>query len=176
MKTKALLVYITLGAAFAAVSLWVFFSHGKNAKAIRTKYKLGGAMIAAWVLLSASGQAPPPPEVTCYEPPSPPNEINVRPKKGGDCQLHIGDTLLVRIYDPTYEIYRVKVLSAEDESQVIQSNVFEIADKNLSVANFDLEIVETGFRGEALVEISGVKTEDEQQTDDFVGSRSISIL
>lgn len=90
MKTKALLVYITLGAAFAAVSLWVFFSHGKNAKAIRTKYKLGGAMIAAWALLSASGQAPPPPEVTCYEPPSPPNEINVRPKKGGDCQLHIG--------------------------------------------------------------------------------------
>ena len=48
MKTKALFVYIVLGIAFAAVSLWVFFSKGKNARAIRTKYKLGGAMIAAW--------------------------------------------------------------------------------------------------------------------------------
>lgn len=98
------------------------------------------------------------------------------PRRAATASCTSGDTLLVRIYDPAYEIYRVKVLSAEDESQVIQSNVFEIADKNLSVANFDLEIVETGFRGEALVEISGVKTEDEQQTDDFVGSRSISIL
>ena len=45
MKTKAFIVYVALGVAFAAVSLWVFLSKGKNAKAIRTKYKLGGAFL-----------------------------------------------------------------------------------------------------------------------------------
>ena len=177
MRTKALFLYIALGAAFAAVSLWVFFSRGKSATAIRAKYRLGGAMIAAWTLLSASGHTPPPPpEVTCYEPPAPSNEVNILPKHGSGCQLHVGDTLIVRVYDPTYEKFRVNVFSAEEDPKLIQSSLFELESKNLSVANFDLTIEETSFKGDALVEISGVKEEDEEETDNFVGSRSISIL
>ena len=46
MKTKYFLIYVFVGIAFLAVSAWVFFSRGKNAKAIRAKYSLSpGAVL-----------------------------------------------------------------------------------------------------------------------------------
>ena len=38
MKTKYFLIYLGIGIAFAAVSLWVFLSRGKNAKAVWHRY------------------------------------------------------------------------------------------------------------------------------------------
>ena len=70
MKTKYYLIYVFVGIAFLAVSAWVFFSRGKNAKAIRAKYKLGGIMLMCMAMLSVAscGEILNPGEVMCYDP------------------------------------------------------------------------------------------------------------
>lgn len=71
MKTKYLLIYVFVGIAFLAVSALVFFSRGKNAKAIRAKYKLGGIMLTCWAMLSVAscdGVFNPGDEIMCYDP------------------------------------------------------------------------------------------------------------
>ena len=70
MKIKFFAIYIAAGVAFLGFSLWVFLSKGKNAKAIRAKYKMGGIMLTACSMLMASAcQCSP--TVTCYEPMDP---------------------------------------------------------------------------------------------------------
>ena len=54
MKTKYYFIYFIVGAAFLAASAWVFFSRGKNAKAIWAKYRLGGIMLTCLAMLSAA--------------------------------------------------------------------------------------------------------------------------
>ena len=73
MKIKFFAIYIAAGVAFLALSLWVFLSKGKNAKAVRAKYRLGGLMLTAWAMLSATACRCTP-TVTCYEPMMPPDE------------------------------------------------------------------------------------------------------
>jgi len=68
MRFKTFFVYIAIGAAFLGASLWVLLSGGKNAKAVRTKYKLGGALLTTWAMLSAGTCNGPIPTVTCYDP------------------------------------------------------------------------------------------------------------
>ena len=68
MKTKYILIYTGLGIAFLAVSLWVLLSGGRSAKAVRAKFRLGGAMLTTWALLSASVCQGCIPIIACYEP------------------------------------------------------------------------------------------------------------
>lgn len=71
MKTKYFLIYVFVGVAFLAVSAWVFFSRGKNAKAIRAKYRLGGILLTCWAMLSVAscdGVFNPGDEIMCYDP------------------------------------------------------------------------------------------------------------
>ena len=71
MKIKFLAIYIAAGVVFLAASLWVFLSKGKNARAIRTKYKMGGLMVTAATMLAACAcQCSP--VINCYEPAQPP--------------------------------------------------------------------------------------------------------
>ena len=122
MKFKAFFLYIGIGAAFLAVSLWVFLSGGKNAKAIRTKYKLGGALLTAWAMLSASTCSPIP-TVTCYEPvpPEQPMCYDVVIQENalslqGDLEIKRGSEVVINVDNPTYENYLVTVKKANEEN------------------------------------------------------------
>ena len=68
MKTKYFLIYVFVGIAFLAVSAWVYFTRGKNAKAIRAKYKLGGIMLTCLAMLTVAscGELGDPPQMMCY--------------------------------------------------------------------------------------------------------------
>lgn len=82
MKIKYAIVYAALAVAFVAVSLWVILSGGKNAKAVKAKFRLGGLMLAVASLLAMTSCAGrggvfqpmcydtpnTDPEPTCYEP------------------------------------------------------------------------------------------------------------
>lgn len=98
MRIKAFFLYIGLGAAFLAVSLWVFLSGGKNAKALRAKYKLGGMMLSAWAMLSAASCSGPGPMVTCYEPapPDPPEEIMCYDMPAPSNEVHVESSTFKR--------------------------------------------------------------------------------
>lgn len=81
MKIKFFAIYIAAGVAFLGFSLWVFLSKGKNAKAIRAKYKMGGIMLTASSMLMASAcQCSP--TVTCYEPMDPNERVEVNDDEG----------------------------------------------------------------------------------------------
>lgn len=49
---KRTLSIIGIGAAFGAVSLWVWLTRGKNAKAVKAKFRLGGALLTLTSALS----------------------------------------------------------------------------------------------------------------------------
>lgn len=63
---KKTLMLIGLGAAFMAVSLWVVLSGNRSAKAVRAKFRLGGAILT---LLSATSCVPG--IISCYDAPAP---------------------------------------------------------------------------------------------------------
>jgi len=68
MKAKYILLYALLGAAFLGVSLWVWLSRGRHAAAVRAKYRIGGALLSLWALISSCGACSGPgPFVTCYD-------------------------------------------------------------------------------------------------------------
>ena len=116
MKTKYILIYAGLGIAFLAVSLWVLLSGGRSAKAIRAKYRLGGAMLTVWAMLSASMcQNGPGPFITCYDPAMPdPVTCTVKGKEGMD--VTNGDVILAdvdKVLLGPYESLRVEVVQGE---------------------------------------------------------------
>lgn len=175
MKTKALFVYIALGIAFAAVSLWVFLSKGKNAKAIRTKYKLGGAMIAAWAILSAANCQGPGPMVTCYEPVPPSNDVSLSLKDPEDKVINNGDILQIQIYEPTYDSYRIKISAYGSSSMVIQSETFEITDKSLYVATFEFQLDVDEYKGTFAFDVFGLTIEGEKEVETSVHSSTFVV-
>ena len=102
MKLKDLfspVFFIVLGLAFLAVSVWVWLGKGENAKAIKTKYKLGGMILS----LSFFTTSCVPPIVTCYEPAMPPNSVYSQQLYNDT--LVPGDTVFLQISDPTYKNY-----------------------------------------------------------------------
>lgn len=175
MKTKALFVYIALGIAFAAVSLWVFLSKGKNAKAIRTKYKLGGAMIAAWAILSAANCQGPGPMVTCYEPVPPSNDVSLSLKDPEDKVINNGDILQIQIYEPTYDSYRVKISAYGSSSMVIQSEKFDITDKSLYVATFEFQLDVDEYKGTFAFDVYGLTIEGDKEVETSVHSSTFVV-
>ncbi len=174
MKAKAFIVYISLGIAFAAVSLWVIFSKGKNAKAIRTKYKLGGAMIAAWVLLSATNCEGPGMFVSCYDPIPPENEIGVVAKDQNAATLKCGDVLSVTVLSPTYKEYRITLTTKDNESRLLQEETLipDAEEFDKYVFTFEITLAETDYKGPVAVKVYGI---DEEKGNVFVGEDTIEL-
>lgn len=115
MKAKYILIYAGLGTAFLAVSLWVLLSGGRSAKAIRAKYRLGGAMLTVWAMLSASNCEGPGLFVTCYDPVMPdPVTYTVQGKEG--MEVSSGDVILADCDKGmlnSYVSFRVEVMQGE---------------------------------------------------------------
>ena len=172
MKTKALFVYIVLGVAFAAVSLWVFLSKGKNARAIRTKYKLGGAMIAAWAILSAANCQGPGPMVTCYEPVPPQNQVLVAAKEQNAQTLKCGDIIQVMVLSPTFREYQITLATDGAEPELLQSETFVREEEEMGSwqAIFEIELAETDYKGSVGIKVYGIEAEAEKT---LVGEETI---
>ena len=172
MKTKAFIVYVALGIAFAAVSLWVLLSRGKNAKAIRTKYKLGGAMIAAWAILSAANCQGPGPMVTCYDPVPPQNEILVAAKDNNAATLKSGDIIQVMVLSPTFREYQITLETDETEPKLLQSETFVREEEEMGSwqATFEMELAETDYKGSVGIKVYGIDA-DAKKT--LVGEETI---
>lgn len=124
MRFKAFFIYIALGAAFLGVSLWVILSGGRNAKAIRTKYKLGGALLTAWAMMSAGTCNGPVPTVSCYDPIPPEvmcydvaiiqNDIHLESNT-----LKRGVQILIEVQNPVSEVFIVRI-QGKDGSGTLQ--------------------------------------------------------
>lgn len=78
---KKTILLIGLGVAFVAVSAWVFCSGGRSARAVRAKFRLGGAILTLVGMTTLTGcitSCYDPADPTCYDPapPTPTNQIS----------------------------------------------------------------------------------------------------
>ena len=168
MKIKFLAIYLLAGAAFLGVSLWVFLSSGRSAKAIRAKYKLGGVMLTAWTMFSSAACEGVTPQVTCYEPVDPqimcydvPMEtdivtVSVKGKEGIEVQP--GETLVIHIETPSFKEYECRIHGGElVETPVIQKASFTVPEQEglPEAAEFELVLAQTDYKGSAIVQMVG---------------------
>ena len=183
MKTKYLLIYIFVGIAFLAASAWVFFSRGKSARAIRTKYKLGGIMLTCTAILSAATCEGPGPYVTCYDPAPPePTEdiVSFAAEEEIDLykcvDLRPGDVLKITIDKPTYGKYLFKVVSADEKQEELQRTLLEVT--NTEEAVFEVTLSEDiSYKGYATIIIYGVVKEDPEELEYIMyGDRPVKII
>lgn len=184
MKTKFFVIYVLAGAAFLGVSLWVFLSNGKSAKAVRAKYKLGGMMLTAWTMFSSAaceGIVPqvtcydtPNPDVTCYEPAIMENESHIGINGRDDTDIRSGESLEVYIENPTYNMFKVGIYAGETTgAPLIQEFEYPVEQEEYSSSlHFTVELAKTEHKGEAVVALYGMRlTEDSkvQPEWDFLG-------
>ena len=132
MKTKYFFIYVFVGIAFLAVSAWVFFSRGKNAKAIHAKYKLGGILLTCWAMLSVAscdGVFNPGDEIMCYDPVLDYRFIASTENRDENWgySLSPGAVLTVDVNCSRYTKFGIVIRKFEDskEGDVLQSATFE---------------------------------------------------
>ena len=166
MKTKYFLIYIGIGVAFLAASLWVLLSGGKNAKAIRAKYKLGGALLTTWALLSAAscglriGGGDP--QVLCYDVAMMVNEVSVSDTKDGDCVYADGDVMAVEIDNPVNPKYTWEITDPEAKT-LIQKGEIKLPEDLQGPFRFDITIHPGTYKGAARFSVSAVYFNSEGQ-------------
>lgn len=162
MKIKYIVIYAAVAVAFAAVSLWVALSRGRNATAIRTKFRLGGILLTLSALISACGMIGgcngPGPFVTCYDPVMP-NPVSVNwPSNGENGNvLHAKDVLVVTVDVTEFKKFRFVVTNYDDKDQVIQDESF-VLEENTNKAS--IAIADTDFKGAAVICIYGIDDEE----------------
>lgn len=178
MKTKYILLYAGLGTAFLAVSLWVLLSGGRSAKAVRTKYRLGGAMLTVWALLSSSNCGGPGPFVTCYEPvPPEPITCTVQGKEGLD--VSNGDVIRVecdRTMLSPYEALRVEIVQNEKVLQSFPLNSPLEENDSEVVYAITLNLPE-GTRGDAVLLFYVTYKQENGETSEYqMYNRAVNIV
>lgn len=172
MKTKYFLIYVLVGIAFLAVSAWVYFTRGKNAKAIRAKYKLGGIMLTCLAMLSVAscGEIFDPGEVTCYDPVIEEFgqniismtivDANASTQNGKVSQTAI---FTVRIQAPTYEKYVFRIVMKNADETELQRTVLKIEDPTVDSV-FEIRLSEDlTYKGEAIVKVQGIVQEEPEE-------------
>lgn len=145
MKSKYLVIYIVVGVAFLAASLWVFLSKGKSAKAIRYKYKLGGIMLTAWAMLTFASCEGPGPFVTCYDP-APPEYAYIE----GTTTYKNGDVMLVHFVTDLAGKYKCRIAPYDkaQAGETLQEQEFEcVAGTN----NCKITLAVGDFKGDAIL-------------------------
>lgn len=163
MKIKNVILLCGLAVAFAAASVWVFLSGGNNAKAVRTKFRLGGLLLTVSSMLSLTsckgGFIGGP---TCYDTVAPQCILLTT---GDDSQaVKVGDTVEISIRYSPYEVHSYKIFT--NPENVIQSGKLESVD-----GSYKITIQPTEHRGAVEVEIYGVDDEGEYR----IGGGSLRI-
>ena len=161
MKTKYFLLYVFVGIAFLAVSAWVLFSRGKNAKAIRAKYKLGGVMLMCLAMLSAAscGEVLNPGEVMCYDPAPDYFFMVSTAQHDADWQYSLspGAVLTVQVDCRRYGQYNIVIRQFVDmqEGDVLQTAAFESDGKVQFQYELRYDPADKAYEGIARVDIYG---------------------
>lgn len=155
MKIKYIIVYAALAVAFAAVSALVFLSGGKNATAVRTKFRIGGLLLTISGLLATSscnggGIFTP----TCYEPAVP--EYVTLSTSADSHDLSVGDSIIVTVKESAYfDSYSYEIVSYGPE----QSTILQSGDIAISDAVGQITISPTDYKGDIYLTVFGIEGE-----------------
>lgn len=133
MIMKKSLLIIGVGAAFLAVSLWVWLSNGKSARAVKAKFQLGGALLTLTGMMTV-GACNSNNLVSCYDPVS--TDVVYIEREGAydEAQdVKNGDQIKIKV--SYFSAYGVKVTIAKDaqNEEVLHSQVYKITESNTDV-------------------------------------------
>lgn len=146
MKIKSIFIYGALAVAFAAVCVWVFLSGGKNARAVRAKFRIGGLMLSiSSMFLTAGCRHIIQP--TCYDTAAPEFVKIAQSNTTGD--LKVGDVVLITVEYGQFTSYSYEI-NKGDSSEVLQSGDLVITD-----GSGTLTISPTDYKGPVTIVIYG---------------------
>ncbi len=155
--------FIALGTAFLAVSIWVWFSKGKNAKAIKAKYKLGGMILTLSFFAASCESVVQPPEVTCY---MVAQSYVYIPTENNKAILSTGDTLLVTIANPNFAYYSYTMKDTTKVKLFQEGMLIKSTDSNFHFIPIKNSI---NYSGKIIIDFYG-ETKNEIQKEQFVSS------
>lgn len=153
-----------LAVAFAAVSAWVWLSGGKSARAVRTKFKIGGLLLTLTTAVATQSCNS---FRTCYSPAEGPLtpfcELFDR-----DMKFANGDTLIVGIYDYDYRFFSFEIIDKENNSlqKEVLKDVYTAENNTIAVGD---------YVGAAKVNIYGEKDKNIIAQDRLIESFDITI-
>lgn len=144
---KRTLLLIGLGTAFLAVSLWVTLSGGRSARAIRTKYRLGGAILSLTAALSLAS-CEKGPITTCYDPVTGFNRIEA-PETLSSSELRNGDIVRFDAWGEFETTVKISLIAAGGLE--LQSESYEL--KPYKVREILFTIAAGEYRGAATLRL-----------------------
>ena len=168
---KKTIIRIGLGAAFVAVSAWVALSGGRSARAVRTKFRLGGAILTITSALTAASC-----EIgsggfitSCYDPVMPPRNMVYADTKIGT-ELRNGDIVPITIYSEFASEGHISLESREGKE--LQSLTVTLpGDGEYDTVEFTIAVGD--YRGEAKLKFSCQEWADDKEN---IQSGSIDIV
>lgn len=163
MKRIAIIVALgVLGIAFAAASLWVMLSGKRSARAVRTKFRIGGAMLTLAAMISlTSCSSDGGFVVSCYDPAPPPENEHRWSQGVANSELRNGDKVVLN-----YECYfgnEVKVSLVTDdgsEDRVLCSETYTVQNGD-NTLEFTIDAGDYRGRAELCVEYDKYEDGDE---------------
>ena len=130
---KKSLLIIGLGAAFLAVSLWVWLSNGKSASAVRAKFRLGGALLTLTGLMTV-GACNSNNMTSCYDPVSK-DVVYIEREGAYDEVRDVKNGDQIKIMVSYFSAYGVKVTIAKDaqNKDMLHSQTYKITESNTDI-------------------------------------------
>lgn len=124
---KKTFLLIGLGTAFLAVSLWVWLSNGKSARAVKAKFRLGGALLTLTGMMTVGSCNI---ITSCYDP-GPPTMVYI--ERGETQDVKNGDQINIKVkYFSAYGIM-VSIEKGAEDWGVLQRETYKITDANADV-------------------------------------------
>ena len=159
---KKTILFIGLGTAFVVVSLWVWLSNGKSARAVKAKFRLGGALLTLTGMMTVGGCDGKGPFVTCYDP-APANMVYI--EQGETQDVRNGDHITVKVR--YFSAYGIKVTIAKDteNSEVLQSEIYKITESRADVIH-TIDVAD--YVGEAHLRVYLMISENEIYEQDYL--------
>ena len=153
MKIKYSIILCGLAVAFAAVSLWVILSGGRNSRALKTKFRLGGLMLTVSGMIACSEGAGPM-QVSCYDVQAP--EYAAFNMPGGSNKVKAGDEIGITITGSGFVPFKYKMF-VNDMKDILQEG--ELGDKE---GTYTVKVAGTDFKGPAVFCVYGVRNESDE--------------
>ena len=130
---KKTLLIIGLGTAFLAVSLWVWLSNGKSARAVKAKFRLGGALLTLTGMMTVGSCNL---TRTCYDP-DPVNMVYIEREVAYNTAQNVRNGDQINIQVRFFSAYGIKVTIEKgvQNREVLQSEVYQITEANTEVVH-----------------------------------------
>ena len=156
---KKVILFIGIGAAFLAVSLWVWLSNGKSARAVKAKFRLGGALLTLTGMMTVGSCNI---MTSCYDP-APTNMVYI--ERGETQDVKNGDHITVKV--SYFSAYGIKVTIAKDaeNSEVLQSEIYKITESSADVIH-TIDVAD--YVGEAHLRVYLMISENEIYEQDYL--------